>query len=113
MNTLNHPDKENRPSPTPQEWEALFEELCRAHHLTWRQKGLLKTISQSLDVEPAARLFVEPDWFVAASKTQELQNRKGQLVELCKILFYRERNNTEEKVESPKQTMHTERLAGV
>jgi hypothetical protein len=77
--------------PTQYNWDSLFDELCRAHGLKWRQKRLLKSISQALNVVPAARLFIEPDWFVAASKTPDLQSRKSQLIELCEELFSREK----------------------
>lgn len=82
---------ENERFPAKYNWESLFDELCREHGLKWRQKRLLKSMSQALDVQPAARLFIEPEWFVSASKNKELQPRKAQLIELCEELFYREK----------------------
>ena len=114
-------DNDNQWSAGNYNWESLFDELCRAHHLRWRQKWLLKNISKTLGVQPAVRLFLEPDWFVSASKTEGLQHRKRQLVELCKILFHRERSNSEKDSEeleeraigSPQDTIPDGNFVGV
>ena len=98
--------------PAKYDWEGLFDELCREHGLKWRQKRLLKSMSQSLDVQPAARLFIEPEWFVAASKNKELQSRQGQLVELCESLFYREKKGAT-KVAPVHESPANESLASV
>lgn len=105
--------QENHSLPPNQDWESLFDELCKTHRLKWRQKWLLKNISQSLNVEPAVRLFIEPDWFVAATKIQGLQHRKKQIADLCKILFKRENGLTEENGKRSQKDVQNEPLVNV
>ncbi len=62
---------------------ALFRQLCKAHQLDRYQRRLLRELAAAQQVEPAARLFLEPEHFQPS--------HLGSLVEAEEILLLRDR----------------------
>lgn len=65
----------------------LFRELCRAHHLSYGDKRLLKKLAHAADVQPAVRMFLEPQWFTAPSIPAAVIDREERLRWLHGHLF--------------------------
>jgi hypothetical protein len=65
----------------------LFRELCRAHRLNLVSKRLLKRLASAREVESAADLFVEPEYFESANLPAALKSSAEDLRRLRHKLF--------------------------
>ncbi len=63
----------------------LFQELCRAHELSWNERQLLKRLAAWHGLKQPAALFVEPERFLVDDPA--LEPYRGALVELHARLF--------------------------
>ncbi len=64
----------------------LFQELCQAHHLGWRDRLLLSRLAQARGATQAAEVFVRPALF-AGDLPASLQRHRARLEELAAVLF--------------------------
>jgi hypothetical protein len=65
----------------------LFLSLCRAHKLNWKERWLLWRLARLEQLADPARLFLEPEWFAAASLPGALRQRAKQLKSIRDRLF--------------------------
>ena len=65
----------------------LFRALCRAHQLDFASRRLLRWIARDQQVEPAARLFLEPEQFEPENMSPALNSRAAEIMALRKRLF--------------------------
>jgi hypothetical protein len=65
----------------------LFRELARAHRLSRADRGLLRDLAGFRQIQPAARVFIEPLAFEAHGLNARLQRRSQRLSELQRLLF--------------------------
>lgn len=65
----------------------LFRALCRAHRLDLRQRRLLRRLARVRKLPQPAALFLQPDCFVPATLTPDLQREADAVAALGKILF--------------------------
>jgi hypothetical protein len=68
---------------------ALMTELCRGHELDQVSRRLLRSLATWHRLAQPARLFVEPQWFDAASLSEPLRMRQAELERLRDRLFGR------------------------
>ncbi len=66
---------------------ALFRALCRAHALDRRDRRLLLQIAKSEQLNPPARLFLEPACFQLSRLGPEFQSRRTAIEDLAKKIF--------------------------
>jgi hypothetical protein len=66
--------------------QRLFRDLCRAHRLGWRDVQLLRKLARFEQVDPPARLFVEPRRF-QPSVAEQLACTPQDLTRLRQRLF--------------------------
>jgi hypothetical protein len=64
-------------------------ELCRGHELDQVSRRLLRSLATWHRLAQPARLFVEPQWFDAASLSEPLRMRQAELERLRDRLFGR------------------------
>jgi hypothetical protein len=64
---------------------ALFRELCRAHHLSFGERWILRKLAAQHKLDQAARMFVEPDKLVAAHPMGE--HHRATIAHLRRKLF--------------------------
>ena len=65
----------------------LFFSLCRAHKLNLKDRWLLWRLARLEQLADPARLFLEPEWFVASSLPGPLLHRAKQLKSIRDRLF--------------------------
>lgn len=65
----------------------LFQDLCRAHALSWRQRWLLRRLAEELDLKLRAVMFVRPDLFAGSSLPESLAPYHHAYEELRNKLF--------------------------
>lgn len=65
----------------------LFRALCRAHQLDFASRRLLRWIARDQQIEPPARLFLEPEQFEPENMSPALNARAAQILALRKRLF--------------------------
>jgi len=66
---------------------ALFRELCRAHHLGWTSRWLLRRLARRQQLTHPARLFLEPERFDAARSKPFSTAHRAQLEAIRDKLF--------------------------
>jgi hypothetical protein len=65
----------------------LFQDLCHAHGLSWRQRRLLECLADELELSPRAAVFVRPDLFTPQELPESLQSYRHAFGELRERLF--------------------------
>lgn len=65
----------------------LFEDLCIAHRLSFRDRRLLQALAQELELETGAVLFVRPDYFETDRLPAALRRYEIQVERLSERLF--------------------------
>jgi len=65
----------------------LYQELCRAHRLSWQQRNLLRQVAQERQLANHWELFVEPSHLVAVANSTENPKKKTGLQQLQTKLF--------------------------
>ena len=65
----------------------LFLELCRAHHLSWRESWLLWRLANAHDLTEPASIFLRPDCFVD-DQTHARFARKRRLIEQLRVRLF-------------------------
>lgn len=65
----------------------LYQELCRAHRLSWRQRSLLRQVAQQRQIANQLELFVEPSHLVSVANSTPNPKKKTRLQQLQTKLF--------------------------
>ncbi|HZZ71215.1 MAG TPA: hypothetical protein VFE24_03125 [Pirellulales bacterium] len=67
--------------------KALFLALCKAHQLPRRDRRLLKRLARQNGLQPASRMFLEPDLFRSERLAAGLKSQSAQIEALSARLF--------------------------
>lgn len=65
----------------------LFRQLCRAHHVSRSERRLLWRLSEALQLDHPARLFVEPDCYDVSRLDASWQSQAPRLAALRTSFF--------------------------